>query len=70
MRDKNLPMDFWDKFAEHRALITNITAKYIFQLRGNTPHFLLLGKKVKFQTSVNLAGTNGFLSVKHQLTSL
>ena len=39
MLDENSSLVFWYYCAEERALITNLTAKDLFQLRGQTPHF-------------------------------
>ena len=45
MRDQNSPLIFWDYCAERRALITNMTAKNMFQLQGQTPHFATFGEQ-------------------------
>ena len=39
MLDENSPILFWDYCAERRDLITNVTEKDLFQLRGQTPPF-------------------------------
>ena len=39
------PLLFWDYCAERRALIKNMTAKDLFQLRGQTPHFSTFGEE-------------------------
>ena len=45
MLDGNSPLVFWDYCAEIRALIKNMTAKYLFQLRGQTSHFSTFGEE-------------------------
>ena len=45
MLDEDSPLIFWDYCAERRALITNMTAKNLFQLRGQTPHFMTFGEE-------------------------
>ena len=45
MLDENSSLIFWDYCAERRALITNMTAKDLFQLRGQTPHFATFGEE-------------------------
>ena len=45
MRDQNSPLVFWDYCAERRASITNMTAKNMFQLQGQTPHFATFGEQ-------------------------
>ena len=39
MLDTDSPLIFLDYCTERRALITNMTAKNLFQLQGQTPHF-------------------------------
>ena len=41
----NTLLVFWDYCAERRAAITNMTAKYLFQLQGQTPHFATFGEE-------------------------
>ena len=48
MLDENPPLVFWDYCAERRALIKNMTAKDLFQLQGQTPHFEKLVRKETF----------------------
>ena len=45
MLEENSPLVFWDYCAERRALITNMTAKDLFQLRGQTLHFATFGEE-------------------------
>ena len=45
MLDENSPLVFWYYCAERRALITNITAKDMFQLRGQTSHYATFGEE-------------------------
>ena len=45
MLDTNSPLIFWDYCAERRAMITNMTAKNLFQLQGETPHFATFGEE-------------------------
>ena len=45
MLDENSPMVFWDYCDERRALIKNVTAKDLSQLRGQTPHFSIFGEE-------------------------
>ena len=45
MLDDNSHIVFWDYCDERRALITNMTAKNMFQLRGQTPHFATFGEE-------------------------
>ena len=45
MLDGNSPLVFWDYCAEIRALIKNMTEKYLFQLRGQTSHFSTFGEE-------------------------
>ena len=42
---ENPPLVFWDYCAERRAAITNMTAKNLFQLQGQTPHFATFGEE-------------------------
>ena len=39
MKYSNCPLVFCDYFSERRARINNLTAKNLFQLEGQTPHF-------------------------------
>ena len=41
---ENYPLLFWDNCAERRASVTNMTAKDLFQLQGQTPHFATFGE--------------------------
>ena len=43
MKESNYPMKLWDYCAERRARINNLTAKDLFQLQGQTPHFTVTG---------------------------
>ena len=45
MLQENPPLVFWDNCAERRAVITNMTAKDLFQLQGQTPHFATFGEE-------------------------
>ena len=45
MLQENTPLVFWDYCAERRAAITNMTAKDLFQLQGQTPHFAKFGEE-------------------------
>ena len=45
MLDENFPLVLWDCCAERRALIINVTAKDLFQLQGQTPHFSTFGEE-------------------------
>ena len=45
MHDGDYPMVFWDYCAERRSSVTNMTAKDLFQLRGNTPYFATFGEE-------------------------
>ena len=45
MLDENSPLLLWDYCAERRALITKMTAKYLLQLRGQTPYFETFGEE-------------------------
>ena len=42
---ENYPLFFWDYCDERRALITNTTEKYLFQLQGQKPHFATFGEE-------------------------
>ena len=43
--ESNSPLIFWDYCAERRAAITNMIAKDLFRLRGQTPHFATFGEE-------------------------
>ena len=45
MLQENPPLVFWDYCAERRAAIANMTAKELFQLLGQTPHFATFGEE-------------------------
>ena len=45
MLEENSPLVFWDYCADRRALITNMTAKDLFQLQGQTPYFATFGEE-------------------------
>ena len=45
MLEKDSPFIFWDYCAERRALITNMTAKDLFQLQGTTLHTITFGEE-------------------------
>ena len=45
MLDENSLLVFGDYCAEQRALITNVTAKDLFQLRVQTPRFATFGEE-------------------------
>ena len=45
MLQENSPLVFWYYCAERRASITNIMAKDLFQLQGQTPHFATFGEE-------------------------
>ena len=45
MLEENYPLVFWDYCADRRSLITNMTAKNLFQLQGQTPHFATFGEE-------------------------
>ena len=42
---ENSPLVFWDYCAEGRSTITNMTAKDLFQLQVQTPHFATFGEE-------------------------
>ena len=44
-REQHSPLVFWDYCAERRANILNMTAKNLFQLQGQTPHFATFGEE-------------------------
>ena len=44
MKESDSPLVFWDYCAERRARINNLTAKSLFQLEGQTPHFSVTGE--------------------------
>ena len=43
-RETHDPMKLWCNCAEHRAAISKLTAKNLFQLQGHTPHSITLGE--------------------------
>ena len=45
MLQENSLLVFWNYCAERRAAITNMTAKDLFQLQGQTPHFATFGEE-------------------------
>ena len=45
MLQENSLLLFWDYCTENRAAITNMTAKELFQLKGQTPHFATFGEE-------------------------
>jgi len=45
MKEAGSPLVLWDYCAELRAKQFNVTAKNLFQLQGQTPHFLTLGQQ-------------------------
>ena len=45
MLDEIFPIVLWYYCFERRALITNMTAKDLFQLQGQTPHFTIFGEE-------------------------
>ena len=45
IREQHSPLVLWDYCAERRAVITNMTAKNMFQLQGQTPIFRHLERK-------------------------
>lgn len=45
MKDSDCPLPFWDYCGERRARINNLTAKNLFQLEGQTPHFSATGEE-------------------------
>ena len=45
MLQENSPLVFWDYCAERRSDITNMMAKDLFQLQGQTPHFATFGEE-------------------------
>ena len=45
MLESNSPLIFWDYCAKRRAVITNMTAKDLVNLRGQTPQFATFGKE-------------------------
>ena len=45
MLESNCPIVFWDYCVERCARINNLTAKDLFQLEGNTPHFSVYGEQ-------------------------
>ena len=45
MLQENPPLVFWNYFAEGRAAITNMTAKDLFQLQVQIPHFATFGEE-------------------------
>ena len=45
MLQENSQLILWDYCAERRADITNMTAKDLFQLQGQTPHFATFGEE-------------------------
>ena len=61
MLDEDYPLIFWDHCVERRGLITNMTAEtcLIYEVRRLTLRYVV--KRETSLTSVNLAGTNGFI---------
>jgi hypothetical protein len=45
MKESNCPLAFWDYCTERRVRIHNLTAKNLFQLDGQTPHFSVTGQE-------------------------
>ena len=45
MLQENPLLVFWEYCDERRAAITNMTAKDLFQLQGQTPHFATFGEE-------------------------
>ena len=45
MKTTNCPLVLWDYCAEHQAKVNNVTAKDLFQLQGQTPHFTVTGEE-------------------------
>ena len=45
MKSYNRPLVFWDYCSERRPIIKNLTAKNLFQLEGQTPHFTVTGEE-------------------------
>ena len=45
MKETNCPMVLWDYCAEHKAKVNNVTAKDLFQLNGQTPHYTVTGEE-------------------------
>ena len=45
MREAHSPLIFWDYCAERRSLVYNMTAKNMFQLQGQNPHFSNFGEE-------------------------
>ena len=43
MKESNCPLVFWDYCAERRVRVHNLTARNLFQLDGQTPHFTVTG---------------------------
>ena len=45
MKASDCPLVFWDYCMERRARVNNLTAKNLFQLEGQTPHFTVTGEE-------------------------
>ena len=45
IREAHSPLIFWDYCAERRSLVHNMTAKNLFQLQGQNPHFSNFGEE-------------------------
>ena len=54
MLDEIYPLVLWCYCSDRRALITNVIAKDLFQLRGQTPHFATFGKEGDFSNMCQL----------------
>ena len=44
LRETHAPMKLWCYCDDHRAAISNLTAKNMFQLQGQTPYSMTLGE--------------------------
>ena len=45
MKETNCPLVLWDYCMEHKAKVNNVTAKDLFQLEGQTPHYSVTGEE-------------------------
>ena len=58
MKSLNCPLVFWDYCSERRSRINNITAKNLFQLEVQTPHFTVTGEEGDIRIYANFIGIN------------
>ena len=54
MKETNTPLCLWDYCLERRAIIANMTAKDLLQLRGQTPYFATYGHEADISNLTDL----------------